>query len=361
MDDFANKDALIAEAKFMRAFSYFTLVRLFGRVPLIKNSLEADEVKEIPRSTTEEEVYDLIISDLEAGVANGWETAPAPGRATKWAAMSLLAKVHLTLGNWTQAAQLAKRVIAESDHVLLPVYKDILSDKNENNAESIFEFQFRLEDERANQVGNWPRGIGPQQNKDYFMGPNWGGVYIATPDFLNSFEAGDVRRELISQSVTRSDGLVIEFYADGEPANYPLKRVPSKYIEGIESNNNSSYNFVFLRLGEVYLIAAEAENEANGPADAYKYINPIRNRAGLADLSGLTKEQFRTAVRNERRHELYDERCRYFDLLRWGIVVERTLAVKPTAQIKDYHTKWPIPLSAIDRNPALEGDQNPGY
>ncbi len=361
MNDFSTKQTLIAEAKFLRAFSYFTLARLYGRVPLIKHSLEANEVREIPRSTTVDEVYDLIISDLEAGITDLWETAPAPGRATKWAAMSLLAKVHLTLGNWEQAAQLAKRVIDESNHALLPVYKDIFSDKNENNVESIYEIQFLLGDEKANQVGNWPRGIGADRKQDYFLGPNWGGLYIATDDFLNSFENGDIRRELISTSVTRSDGLVIKFEADGQPPYYSLKRVPSAYIEGVESNNNSSYNFIFLRLGEVYLMAAEAENELNGPDNAYEYINPIRKRAGLEPLGDLTKEDFRIAVRNERRHELFDERCRYFDLLRWDIIIERTKLVKPTAQIKEHHKKWPIPLAAIDRNPALKGDQNPGY
>ena len=137
--------------------------------------------------------------------------------------------------------------------------------------------------------------------------------------------------------------------------------VPSSYIEGIEANNNSSYNYIYMRLGEVYLIAAEAENEANGPGNAHAFINPVRARAGLDPLSGLSQEQFRDAVRNERRHELYDERKRYFDLLRWGNVIERTKAVKPTANIQAHNILWPIPQDAIDRNPALKGNQNPGY
>lgn len=361
MEDFQNKNTLIAEAKFLRAFSYFTLVRLFGRVPIISKSLAADEVREIPRASSTDEVYSLIISDLEAGATDLWATAPAPGRATRWAAMALLAKVHLTIGNWEESAALAKQVIDESPHMLLPVFADVFRDDNENNAESIFEIQMAIGDERSNQVGNWPRGIGPDGNGDFFQGPNWGGLYIASDDFVNSFEEGDVRRNLISTSYTRSDGMVIEFNADGDEANYPLKRVPNLYLEGIESNNNSGYNFIYLRMAEVYLIAAEAENEANGPTNAYQFINPVRVRAELLPLSGLSQEEFRTAIRNERRHELYDERTRYFDLLRWGIVIERTLAVKPEAEIQEFHTLWPIPQSAIDRNPALRNDQNPGY
>ena len=161
--------------------------------------------------------------------------------------------------------------------------------------------------------------------------------------------------------MVRSDGTVIPFFADGATPYYLLKRAPSAYIEGLESNNNSGYNFIYMRLAEVYLIAAEAENEANGPANAYQYINPVRERAGLAPLSGLSQKQFRTAVRNERRHELYDERKRLFDLLRWGNLVERTLLVKPEAQVQPFHTLWPIPQSATNRNPALQSDQNPGY
>ncbi len=361
MDDFQNKNTLIAEAKFLRAFSYFVLVRLYGRVPLIEKTLLANEVESIPRSSSTDEIYALIISDLEAGVEELWEEAPAPGRATKWAAMALLAKVHLTRQNWNEAARLAARVINESPHRLLPVYADVFSDQNENNEESIFEIQMAIDSERSNQVGNWPRGIGPDGNSDFFQGPNWGGVYVASDDLLASFEEGDVRRDLIATSVTRSDGTLIEFFADGITPNYALKRVPSAYIEGTESNNNSGYNFIFMRLAEVYLIAAEAENEANGPGSASAYINPVRERAGLAPLAGLSQEDFRQAVRNERRHELYDERTRLFDLLRWGNLVERTMAVKPDAQIEPFNTLWPIPQSAIDRNPALRGDQNPGY
>lgn len=361
MDDFQDKNTLIAEAKFLRAFSYFVLVRLFGRVPLIQNTLLASEVESIPRASSADEVYDLIISDLEAGVDDLWEEAPAPGRATRWAAMSLLAKVYLTRQNWNEAATLAARVINESPHRLLPVYADVFSDQNENNEESIFEIQMAIDGERSNQVGNWPRGIGPDGNSDFFQGPNWGGVYVASDDLLASFEEGDVRRDLISTSVTRSDGTLIEFNADGITPNYPLKRVSSAFIEGTESNNNSGYNFIFMRLAEVYLIAAEAENEANGPGNAAAYINPVRERVGLAPLAGLSQEEFRQAVRDERRHELYDERTRLFDLLRWGNLVERTMAVKPDAQIEPFHTLWPIPQSAIDRNPALQGDQNSGY
>ena len=361
MESFAGQAALVAEAKYLRAYSYFHLVRLFGRVPIIEEPLTIEEVTEVPRASSVDEIYNLIIRDLEAGIADLPEAAAAPGRATRWAAMALLAKVHLTLENWSEAAAFASRVIEESPHTLLPVYADIFRDNNENNAESIFEIQMLLGDERSNQVGNWPRGTGPNGNDDFFLGPNWGGLYIATQDLLDSFEPNDARRNLIATSVTRSDGTLIEFNADGVEPHYALKRVPSSYIEGVEANNNSSYNYIYMRLGEVYLIAAEAENEANGPANAHAFINPIRARVGLDPLSGLSQEQFREAVRNERRHELYDERKRYFDLLRWDNVVERTLEVKPEATIQDHNVLWPIPQDAIDRNPALRNDQNPGY
>jgi len=360
MEDFPNKNKLISEAKFLRAYAYFILVRLWGKVPLVDKSLEAAEVREMPRVPVDE-IYELIIGDLTTGVNDGWESAPMPGRATKWAAMSYLAKVHLTRENWGEAVELAARVISESPHELLQDYEAVFSAYNENNAESIFELQFQSDVERSNQVGSWPRGVNADRTEDWFLGPNWGGVYIASDDFLNSFEDNDYRKTLVSTSVTRNDSTVINFWADGAPPYYPIKRLPETFVNREESNNNSSYNFISMRLAEVYLIAAEAENEANGPANAYQYINPIRERVGLEPLSGLTKEQFREAVRNERRHELFDERKRIYDLLRWGNLVERVSAADTTAQVQSHHMLWPIPQEAIDRNPALAGDQNPGY
>ena len=359
MEDFDGKQALIAEAKFLRAYHYFVLVRTFGPVPIIDQALGAEEARNLPRAGSTDEVYELIISDLEAGVQNLPEQASAPGRATRWAAMGLLAKVHLTLENWTEAVQLAQAVIQNSPHQLLEEYTQIFSDDNENNAESIFEIQMEVGSERSNQVAQWPRGIGADGNQDYFLGPNWGGVYIATQDLLSDFESGDVRRSLIDTMVTRSDGTEIVFNADGVTPWYSIKRTPSAYIEGRESNNNSGYNFIFLRLGEVYLIAAEAENEANGPSNAYQYINPVRERAELSPLSGLTQQEFRLAVRKERRTELFDERKRLFDLYRWGTLIERVKEARPDAQIQSHHRLWPIPTGALDNNPQLT--QNPGY
>ncbi|MFH5834109.1 RagB/SusD family nutrient uptake outer membrane protein [Halalkalibaculum sp. DA384] len=359
MEDFDGKQALIAEAKFLRAYHYFVLVRLFGPVPIIDQALGAEEARNLPRAGSEEEVYELIISDLDAGVQDLPEQAVAPGRATRWAAMGLLAKVHLTLENWSEAAQLAQSVIQNSPHQLLEEYTQIFSEDNENNSESIFEIQMEVGNERSNQVGQWPRGIGANGDQDYFLGPNWGGVYIATQDLLDDFESGDERRALIDTMVTRNDGTEIIFNADGATPWYSLKRVPSAYIEGREANNNSGYNFIYLRLGEIYLIAAEAENEVNGPGNAYQYINPVRERAGLSPLSGLTQQEFRQAVRKERRTELFDERKRLFDLYRWGTVIERVNEARPDAQIQSHHTLWPIPTNALDNNPQLT--QNPGY
>ena len=117
----------------------------------------------------------------------------------------------------------------------------------------------------------------------------------------------------------------------------------------------------------MYLVAAEAENEANGPSGALSYINAVRNRAGLANLedtnaaAASSKDVFREAVQKERRTELYDERGRIFDLLRWGNLIERVKEARPDAQIQDHHVLWPIPVDAFDRNPGLRGDQNPGY
>ena len=364
-----NKQALIAESKFLRAYNYFIMVQLFGGVSIIDKALETpEEASNIPRGTVDE-VYDLIVSDLITGSEDLPETSPLPGRPSKYAAMALLAKVYLTRGEWADAASWAKRVINESDRELLPPIWHVFDDSNENNQESLFEIQYEIELQRANQVGNWPRGIGANADKDYFLGPNWGGVYIASEDLIADFEQGDERRSMIATEVSNAVGEVLTFNADGATPNYSIKRTPSAYINGLESNNNSSYNFIALRLAEVYLIAAEAENEANGPSSALQYINPVRNRAGLINIEvtnpivASDKSAFRSAVRKERRTELFDERVRYFDLLRWGTLVERVLAVTPDAQIQPHHVLFPIPQDVFERNDGMNAgtDQNPGY
>ncbi|MCK0144328.1 RagB/SusD family nutrient uptake outer membrane protein [Arenibacter sp. F26102] len=369
MPEFPNKQALIAESKFLRAYNYFIMVQLFGGVSIIDKALETpEEASNIPRGTVDE-VYDLIVSDLITGSEELPETSPQPGRPSKYTAMALLAKVYLTKGEWTDAASWAKRVINESDRELLPSIWHVFDDSNENNQESLFEIQYEIELQRANQVGNWPRGIGANADKDYFLGPNWGGVYIASEDLISDFEQGDERRNMIATEVPNAAGEVLTFNADGATPNYSIKRTPSAYINGLESNNNSSYNFIALRLADVYLIAAEAENEVNGPGSALQYINPVRNRAGLSNIEvtnpvvSSDKSAFRSAVRKERRTELFDERVRYFDLLRWGTLVERVLAVTPDAQIQPHHVLFPIPQDVFERNDGVNAatDQNPGY
>lgn len=378
MEEFSRKSELLGEAKFLRAFQYFQLVRLFGRVPLIDKPLTGEDALSIPRAPVED-VYALIISDLTEAMASLPDTEIGNGRPTKWAATAELAKVHLTLENWSEAANLAIDVIQNSGKELLPNYRDIFLASNSNNNESIFEFQ-NTTGQITNQIASWPvsgNGVCDERSGGITLtGAQWGGTYIATQDLVNSFEPGD-ERYTFSSSYIDSQGNTIYFhrfrtcdYEIGSPDEplYAFKRVSELYLERQEPSNGLSYNFIYTRLGEMYLIAAEGFNEASS-GNPLQYLNPIRNRAGLADYAGATDQSsLRTAIRLERRHELYDERVRLYDLRRYSkadvtYMKNRITAAKPEegALIENRHLLFPIGQNAVDSNPALSGDNNEGY
>jgi len=125
-----------------------------------------------------------------------------------------------------------------------------------------------------------------------------------------------------------------------------------------KNNSNDPANFFVYRYAETLLLLAEAENELNGPADAYKYINEVRNRAGIEPLSGLTKEQFRAAVLQERKLELCFEGKRWFDLVRTGNMT-KVMSAHIGRTIPEYMNLLPVPQYQIDINKVLT--QNPGY
>jgi hypothetical protein len=366
------RDRLVAEAKFLRAFYYFELVRTYGGVPIIDAVInDPNSLKGITRNTVDE-VYTLIKKDLTDAIAGlpGDYASAEKGRATKWSATALLARVHLTTEDWSDANTRAQEVIASgmfglaadynllwsqnAEHVLLP-------DKDGNQVnENVFDIQFRQDernDFKQHWVGSRDTGVGGTSA----LGGGWENM-LPTEDFLAMFEPGDLRQEV--SYVTEINGNTLE-----SPRTPGAGPITGKYLnEGGDApkNNNGSQNTYVLRYSDVLLMRAEAENEQSGPAGAYTFINQVRERAGLPDLSGLDKDSFRAALQKERATELSFEGIRKYDLLRWGIFVETIkntttphMAV-PRANIQDYHVLMPIPDREIEIS---EGSliQNPGY
>jgi hypothetical protein len=301
------------------------------------------------------QVYSRIVEDLIAAQNALPVSYPASekGRATKGAAQSLLAKVYLTQGEWSLAAEKAKEVMDAKTYDLWENYADVFNIANENGKEDIFSIQFR------------GGGIGEGSLYSEFWAPQSAGLtplggqgdIAAEPLFYESFRADDDRRRVtfLTQYTNPRTGQTVSYPSAGlrQPACW-------KYFDATSTGwNQNNNNWPFLRFADVLLMYAEAVNEVTGPsADAYAAINRVRKRAKLPDLTaGLSQQAFRDSVLEERSYELSFEGHRWFDLVRRGRLVETMQALgKPVTQ---KHTLYPIPATQIILNPALK--QNPGY
>lgn len=345
------------EALFLRALFYQGLVALWGKAH-IKSSATTTSQKAFGLSGAEK-VYEFIEKDLlkaEKLLPVSY-SGDEVWRATSGAATALLARVYLYQKKWKLASETAQKVVKSGKYTLFPTVAALIDIKNENGMEHIFSVQGNSYDwDTYSDLGNF---YYPADHD-----PFWGrGRFRPELDFYNSFDASDLRRKEFFLTEYKGDGGAIVTVPTGEPPY------------GNKYRTESDSNYPLLRLAEMYLIIAEAENESNaGPTtQAYEAINAIRRRAfEVADSShdtptGLNQEQFRAAVRQERRWELCFEGHRRIDLTRWGTLVEaiqkqdNTLG-RSNKPVKKYMEWYPIPQREIDLNKAIsQQDQNPGY
>ncbi len=368
------KNRLIAEARFLRAYYYFNLVRCYGDVPLVDKVIDSENPDDLVRANTrapKETIYeDLIKTDLEFAINTLPEAYDAAnlGRATKAAAAGLLAKVNLYQQNWQQAFDLSNQIINGQfgNYGLVPDYATIWREVGENSIESLFEVQAIVGTPvAAPQQFCTPQGIRGGQFS--FVGINGrdtsavGGWGFNTPseDLFNAYEPGDLRKKatIISVGDTLFDGVIIVNAAN---AHYNYKTYVSKYQETYNGNDDrTNKNIRILRMGEIYLIHAEAVNELGNTGAAASSLNAVRNRAGLADTEASGKEALRLAIWKERRLELAMEYDRFFDLIRQGRagVVLRALGKN---FVDGKNEVFPIPQSEISAS-GNKLTQNPGY
>jgi starch-binding outer membrane protein, SusD/RagB family len=354
----------IGEAEFLRAKYYFDLVRAFGDVPLLTSPPQTLEQVNIPRTPTAQ-----VYAQIEADLLDAITKLPASysgddlGRATKWSATALLAKVYLTEGKMSEAAQQARSVIGSSGKILWANYADNFKISTENGQESLFEVQYvagrnQYTFDGLGFVGNeffGPRGQGIVPQGGY-------GFNIPEPDFVAGYEAGDTRRDVTiwKPGDRYPDGRTQPASLPGSPNGYGLK----KWFVGKINTNiwDSELNIPVLRLAETYLILAEAV----GPtAEGLEAVNKVRRRAfGLPintasprDLASTGAAAFKTAVIRERKYELAFENDRWFDMKRTGeLLTSPQLIAKG---VKPFNVLLPIPQTERDVNPGLT--QNPGY
>ena len=368
--DAAIKTRCLGEAAFLRALYYFYLVRAFGDVPLVLTpAANPAEIANITRSPVAA-VYTQIESDLNDAIlklpATDY-TGDDIGRANKWAATSLLAKVYLTEGGpkMTDAAAQARLVIANSGKTMWPNYADNFKLENENGRESLFEVQYKS-------GLNAYTFDGPGSAINEFWGARFfGNPYVVTgggygfnipeQNFVQGYEAGDTRKAatVFVPGDVYPAGQVQPASLEGDPNGYNVR----KFFAGtLSSIWDSPLNVPVLRLAEMHLILAEAVGQTTEGLEA---INKVRRRAfGLPintpsparDLT-LATPNFTAAVLRERRYELAFEMDRWFDLKRTNTLLTNPDAV--AKGIKPFNVLMPIPQAERDVNPNLT--QNPGY
>lgn len=350
-----RKKQIIGEASFIRAFMYFQAVQLWGDVPLqlteVKSisAAELDNIYAIifPARTSQDDVYNQIIKDLETALSNVQTTAAHKGIVTKGAVNAVLAKVYATRvpADWNKVLAYCNDVIS-GGYTLLPNYDDLWNNTAENTAESIFEINYN----GGASDGNWGVKI--------FRGLDWKKFNLPSNDLVKAFDAeGDVVRK--NASVTFQDVSGKWSDAHWPQTQYPFINKYRKFDEG------SNQNYIFIRLADILLLKAEALNENGDLAGALQLVNQIRKRAKLADTNAANKDAARAVIAKERRLELAFEGHRWYDLKRTGKAIEViNNAVGPNGEKLGYNLTqekllWPIPQSELDKNTKLS--QNPGY
>lgn len=356
-DSISIKNQIISEIRFLRAYLYFDLVRLFEKVPLVTTPVTGV----IPQSEPDE-TYKLIADDLLFATEYG-DSIIRPGRANKWAAKALLARVYLFYTGYYNKPNLVNKVTKEQalsglediinsgKYELIPEYKDLwpaASTKINNtgdglvstyagkdNKETIFAIKHNItSDYNGNTDGNhWLVMVGLRQQKNNFSpyGKGWGGVTVL-PTFYNSFEIGDKRRDA-SIIAIQEEGLNFDISDQREYTGYTNKKyTPLAMPNGRDlAEYNGAVNFmigqyqdyVAIRYADVLLMAAEL-----GSSKAQEYYDMVRQRAGLSPKEVTIKN-----ILEERRYEFAFEGICYWDLLRQGLDVAAA-AVDITMEVK---------------------------
>lgn len=354
----------IAEAKLIRAFSYFELRRDFGEVPVNLKTIDNPQDEIAPKNTIAEVDAQIIkdLTDAAAALPAQWPSAYL-GRGTKGFANALLAKLYLYQGNWAKAQEKAMEVINSGVYALSPSYDFEFTMAGNNSRESIFEIQ-KTYNYPTKYTNNFYESQGVRGTGIWDLG--WG-FNVPSTDLIDAYQVGDLRKKTTilesgKPDIYNTPGFVLpdgpndpkpvlaQQYWNGKAYTYPSER--EKYAQ----TKNHWENIKIMRYADVLLIAAEAANELGQTATAATYVNMIRNRAGLANTTALNQVDMRNAIKHERRIEFALEFERFYDLVRWGDA-PILLSSKGYVEKNRY---FPIPQDAIDKSQGVL-KQNPNY
>lgn len=363
------RQQVVGQARFLRAYYYFQLTALYGRIPL-RVKVETPEELQSP-ARDQADIYAQIEADCQAAATAlpaTWTSAVDAGRATRGAALALLAKTYLYEKKWALAAQTAQAV-STLGYTLLPVFADNFRAATKNNPEAIFSVQHAsgLSPVQGNNLNQW---FAPRQQNGY-------GFFYPTRSLVNNFEqtATGVVDPRLDYSVGRAGQSFfgVPFDTTWSTTGYlskkhlqPLTEVP------VTTKGDGNLNFQAIRYGEVLLIEAEASNEAGNSAAALVALNKVRKRAResylydrslpgtgtvptglLPDITTNDQNQLREFIRRERRSELALEFQRFFDVIRYGEAYARqALSDRPNFNYAR-NRFYPVPQSERDTNKKL--------
>ena len=383
---------VIAQARFIRGMAYWHITNLWGDAPFYDDVLTLEEAATLGR-TDQATIIASVLDDLEFAQNNlpSVYSNEKRGRATKWAAAIIEAKIHMKAQNWQAGLDKCLEILDQSPHSMLPVYADVFDPANEYNNEIIWSLDFakditgqfepafpgrsfagnnywrpslfnpRIRDEPAPGEDQNALKAALAANGQEFNGT---GLQIASKDFAENFPVNDLRRPLN----------VMDSYEGIQLNHSYLPKFMSLNFETSPRFNHGDNRLVF-RLADVALMAAECENERQGgnPDAAFEYIREVRERAFATQaeaeaILGLSQQEFREAIYDERKWELAAEATRRYDLIRWGIYLDvvRNAEFKtysPDENIQDHHVLLPIPLNETLLNPNLlkSDPTNNGY
>jgi starch-binding outer membrane protein, SusD/RagB family len=368
--NFAGKESLYGEMYFLRAYYYFSLVKMFGDVPLfVDKRLGLAESKTLVRSP-KAAVYAQMETDLTNAISVLPATQVDKGRITKYAAQALLGKVYLYQNKFPQAASMLDNVITPNAFSLVPNFESIFLPSGENGPESVFEIQY------SNAAATYDWGHPTKGQGNYAVqqngvrglsgsspyAPGWS-TNLPTQNLAAAYTAGDKRK-----AVTVLD---IEAYKIANPAFnidyqvapyrntglYNQKYLPRKGETSGQIELNYSNNFRTIRYADVLLMAAEAYSKSGNDVKAQTYVNLIRRRAFGNNANDIlvTGTALYDAILNERRLELGMEGERFFDLVRTGKAVA---VLGSLGFIAGKHEVFPIPQAEVEFSGLT---QNPNY
>jgi len=385
--DVAERNTLVAEAKFIKALLYFNLIRFFGDVPYKDTETASLNNLDIPR-TPVATIYENIIEDLEYGIVNlKVKASGLAGHATQDAAKTLLASVYLTRGSMAKrdntgdqgladfalAAKFAKEVMDSNSYSLCDYFPDAFIVQNKNNDEIVFDVQFKSPGlgvgsgiglnmgipSDASGVDNLSNG-GSQAS---IRACHYHQYYYETADSIR-MQWTNARIEIV---VATGKYKIISAVSTNPPTSAAkFRRYPVRDPDFALKTSDYDVNWPIFRYAEVLLIYAEASNETSGPTqEAIDALNKLRSRArnvnvggvhndvlprsltlqkstGLVDLTlsnslVSTQEAFRDYIVLERSRELSSEGKRWFDLVRWGTLKSTLHGInaKCTAKISE--------------------------